>query len=295
MNVNRILNMKNYLYYLILAIVLYSCGNNTKTNLEIRNEIDSLEINNVIYEFEVDSLDRIIDTLSIEKNKVNDIGIIIFNEKTIYANHGHLKSINYYRDNENLFYQKHESSDLGIVSTSEFWEENDVILNGIYNSYENNKINKTITLNYKHRYNDNGKRQKTTIVSKYKGQNEVGDITERNYDDSGKLISDVFIQNGDTINEITYSYSKTILKNKVIINFKKGTLINFIYDDKGFIKAEEVFKEELDSLLKIKEAYYETNDKGEIIRKVETELPSEEKRYIEFRNGMNKVMNQIKA
>lgn len=287
--------MRNYLSYLILVIVSYSCGDNTSTNLEIRKKIDSLEIKNVIYEFEVDSLNRIIDTLSIEKNKINDIGIIVFNEKTTYANHGHLKSINYYRDNENLLYQKYESSDLGILSTSEFWEENDVIINGIYNSYENNKINKTITLNYNHDYNDNGKKLKTTIVSKYEDLNEDGDITVRNYDDSGKLISDVFIINGDTINEIDYSYSKNILKNKTILNHNEGTLINFVYDNDGHVKGEEVFKEESDSIFKIKETQYETNNIGEIIRKVQTELPSKEKKYFEYRNVKDKAMRQIKA
>jgi YD repeat-containing protein len=287
--------MRNYLYYLILAIVFYSCGDNTKTNLEIRKEIDSLEIENVIYEFEVDSLDRIIDTLSIAKNKINDIGTIVFNEKTTYANHGHLKSINYYRDNENLFYQKYESSELGILSTSEFWEENNVILNGIYLSYENNKINKTITLKYNHHYNDNGKRKKTTITSKHEDQNETGNITERNYDDSDNLISEIIIQNRDTIFEIDYAYSKNILKNKTIIDYNEGTLINFIYDNEGYVQGEEVFKAESDSLLKIKEAHYETNNKGEIIKKIETELPSEEKKYIKFINGTSKVLREIKA
>jgi len=278
---------------LILAIIFYSCGDNPKTNLEIRKEIDSLKIESVLYEFEVDSLNRIIDTLSIEKNKINDIGIIVFKEKTTYANHGHLKSINYYRDNENLLYQKYESSDLGILSTSEFWEENNEITNGISNSYENNKINKTIEISYNRLYNDNGKRVKTLITSKYEDQNEVGNITERNYNDSGNLISDIFIQNGDTINEIDYAYSKNVLKNKTILDYKEGTLINFIYDDEGFIKGEEVFKEESDSLLKIKEAHYETNRKGEIIRKVETELPSKEKKYIEYRNGKNKADKNV--
>lgn len=278
---------------MILAIIFYSCGDNPKTNLEIRKEIDSLKIESVLYEFEVDSLNRIIDTLSIEKNKINDIGIIVFKEKTTYANHGHLKSINYYRDNENLLYQKYESSDLGILSTSEFWEENNEITNGISNSYENNKINKTIEISYNRLYNDNGKRVKTLITSKYEDQNEVGNITERNYNDSGNLISDIFIQNGDTINEIDYAYSKNVLKNKTILDYKEGTLINFIYDDEGFIKGEEVFKEESDSLLKIKEAHYETNRKGEIIRKVETELPSKEKKYIEYRNGKNKADKNV--
>jgi hypothetical protein len=285
--------MRNNLYFLILAIIFYSCGDNPKTNLEIRKEIDSLKIESVLYEFEVDSLNRIIDTLSIEKNKINDIGIIVFKEKTTYANHGHLKSINYYRDNENLLYQKYESSDLGILSTSEFWEENNEITNGISNSYENNKINKTIEISYNRLYNDNGKRVKTLITSKYEDQNEVGNITERNYNDSGNLISDIFIQNGDTINEIDYAYSKNVLKNKTILDYKEGTLINFIYDDEGFIKGEEVFKEESDSLLKIKEAHYETNRKGEIIRKVETELPSKEKKYIEYRNGKNKADKNV--
>ena len=278
---------------MILAIIFYSCGDNPKTNLEIRKEIDSLKIESVLYEFEVDSLNRIIDTLSIEKNKINDIGIIVFKEKTTYANHGHLKSINYYRDNENLLYQKYESSDLGILSTSEFWEENNEITNGISNSYENNKINKTIEISYNRLYNDNGKRVKTLITSKYEDQNEVGNITERNYNDSGNLISDIFIQNGDTINEIDYAYSKNVLKNKTILDYKEGTLINFIYDDEGFIKGEEVFKEESDSLLKIKEAHFETNRKGEIIRKVETELPSKEKKYIEYRNGKNKADKNV--
>jgi len=285
--------MRNNLYFLILAIIFYSCGDNPKTNLEIRKEIDSLKIESVLYEFEVDSLNRIIDTLSIEKNKINDIGIIVFKEKTTYANHGHLKSINYYRDNENLLYQKYESSDLGILSTSEFWEENNEITNGISNSYENNKINKTIEISYNRLYNDNGKRVKTLITSKYEDQNEVGNITERNYNDSGNLISDIFIQNGDTINEIDYAYSKNVLKNKTILDYKEGTLINFIYDDEGFIKGEEVFKEESDSLLKIKEAHFETNRKGEIIRKVETELPSKEKKYIEYRNGKNKADKNV--
>lgn len=285
---------RNYLYFLVVAILFYSCKN-IKTNQEIIQEIDSLDIENIIYEIEVDSSYRILDTLSIEKNKIDDNGIIVFNEKIILSKYGHLKSIRYYKENENLFYQKHESSGLGIISTSEFWEEDNLITNGIYNSYDNNEIDKTIEISYKRLFNVNGKRVKTIINSKYKDQNEVGNFTEINYDNSDNLISEIFIQYGDTIHEIDYAYSKNVLKNKTIIDFKKGTLINFIYDSKGYIKDKEVFKEESDSIIKIEETQYKTNNKGEIIRKIHTELPSKEKKYIQFQNSKDKIMSPVKV
>ena len=111
-----------------------------KSNQKLINYIDSIKNEKIIYEFQVDSLERIIDTLSIEKNKVDKNNEIVFKETKTLKSNGYLKSINYYRGNNNLFYSKLESSNFGILSTSEFWENDDRIIKGLYLEYRDNKV-----------------------------------------------------------------------------------------------------------------------------------------------------------
>ncbi|MDA9970485.1 hypothetical protein N9E56_01480 [Flavobacteriaceae bacterium] len=272
--------MKNIISLIILSITILSCSQASKSNLELINYIDLIKNEKTIYEFQVDSLETIIDTLSIEKNKVDKNNVIVFKETKTLRSNGYLKSTNYYRVNNNLFYSKVEISELGILSTSEFWEKENKIIKGLYIEYVDNKVKDTIDIGYKYYYDKNGFKNKTVISSKYK--EEIGNTTELIYNDSGKLIEEIFIQYGDTLRMTRYTYLNDSLRKKIIENYENSTFINFLYDKKENILSMDIF-EKKDSLVRINETKYETNQEGEISRIVQTDYPSKNKKYVLYR------------
>ncbi|MDD7887087.1 hypothetical protein [Flavivirga sp. 57AJ16] len=273
--------MKEILSFAILAIMLQGCIEKTKTNLELIKEIDSLKEKRIIYEFQVDSTGALIDTLSIEKSKINKNQVIVFKEKII--NKEHLKSTNYYRDNGDLFYSKNESSELGILSTSEFWKKNNEISKGLYLGYRDNKIKDTININYEYFYNDNGLKKKTIVTSKFKDEDEIGNTTELFYSNGEKLTSEISIEYGDTLKVNKYIYTKNLIKKKTIKDYKNGVFVNLDYNEKGYIISKKVFLQQMDSLLEVSETQFITDEKGQIIKSIQTQLPSNNKIYIEFK------------
>ena len=270
--------MNKFISLVILSIMTSNCSQVTnKSNLELINYIDSIKHEKIIYEFQVDSLERIIDTLSIEKNKVDKNNKIIFKETKTLKSNGYLKSINYYRGNNNLFYSKLESSNFGILSTSEFWENDDRIIKGLYLEYRDNKVKDTIDIHYEYFCNNNGLKNKTIISSKYK--QVIGNTTELYYNDLEQPTDEIFIQYNDTLRVTKYIYSNDSLRKKIIKDYENSKFISFTYDKNENILTMEIFKEK-NSLKKISKTDYKTDNNGDIIKSIKTKFPSNFKKYI---------------
>lgn len=275
--------MNKLIGLVMLMIIIQGCTQNVNDNAKLINQIDSINNYKTIYELQIDSLGAIIDTLSIQKKKENKNGKLVFKENILFRKQGTLSSINYYRDNETLFYSKFESSEYGIMSLFEAWYKNNEIEKALSVEYDDNKAKDTIEISYKHLYHPNKTKNKTIITSKYKDENKIGNITELFYNDAEKLTSEISILYGDTLTVSKYTYSKKLLKKKTIKDYKKGVFVNLDYDEKGYILREEVLVKQTDSLLKISETQFKTNEKGEIISSTETQFPSNNKKYIKFK------------
>lgn len=272
---------KFFIFYILSLSVLYSCQNNNEENKNLKSKIDSIDIHRFIYELEVDSLGKTLDTVSIEKIKRNNKGIVIYKEKKIINNEDYYISTEYFRENKNAFYLEKKSAKLGLLMSSDFFEKNGEIITATFFSYKNNRVDDTIRLNYENFYFKNNVKAKTIIKSA--DVNEKNDFTERNYDSYGNLISEFFIKNGDTINETEYSYSGRMLKGKTLINYQEGTLWSYKYNNDGHLQYEETFDIESDSLVKTKEVVYKTDSEGNITHYLTTTLPDNQKKYFILR------------
>lgn len=269
--------------FIILILVITACSEDVKTNLELKNHINSITEKTIIYEYEVDSLGKTIDTLSIEKNKKNKNEVIVFSDKLVFTGTGYLQSEKYFRDNENLFYSKSQSSEIGILSTLEFWEKNTEIIKGLNLSYRDGKIKDTMNINYQYLYNDNGLKQKTIITNKYANEDKIGAKTELNYNELGEILSEVSILYKDTLYVSKYFYSEELLKKKTIEDYKKDIIINFHYNEKGYVSKRETYSQQLDTILKISKTKYKTNDKGQLLNSVQTRFPDANKTYLVYK------------
>ncbi len=273
----------NKIIGLMMILVIQSCSQNISDNVMLINQIDSIDNSETIYEVLVDSLGIVKDTLSTQRNKVNKSEAIVFSEKIVQRDKGYLKSTNYYRGENNLFYSKSESSELGLLSTTEFWEKDNEIVKGRYIAFRDKKGRDTIIVDYEHFYNENGFKRKSVLVSRYINEEMIGNWTERLYNDQKELTSEIFMESADTLSVTKYNYSKGLLKKKTIENYKNSFLIIFDYDEKGFVLSKTVFKNQMDSLVKNSETRYSANKKGEIIKSVETQFLLNHKKYTEFK------------
>lgn len=184
---------------LFALIMVISCSRNKDcNNLELIDNINSIKKTEIIYEIQTDSIGSFLDTLSVEKIKKNENNITVYREKLFFKNNNGLKQVNYYRDNENLFYSKLISSNDKVLRIFESWDKEGNIENGISVEFEHGKPLDTIFINYKHCFGDNELVNKTTIISKKK--NDIGNTTELFYNDENNLIKEILIQNNDTLN-----------------------------------------------------------------------------------------------
>lgn len=273
--------MKRLLSLIGITILALGCTQNIDNdNSNLINAINSIEDVQTIIEFRVDSLGNFLDTLSIQKNKTNKQGEIVYKENIFHKDVGYLISKNYYRNNGELFYSKLESSEYGIMSTFESWEKNDEIYKAFSVEYNNNKQD-TIYLDYEYFYKPDRKKDRVLVIAKY--SDGFGNKTEQLYNDDGKLKSEILLSGNDTLSITKYDYRRGVNSKRTIINYQDQSTVYITYDLSGFLDQEEVFIKERDSLIKISQTDYETDAAGKITRSVETKYPSNNKRYTVFK------------
>jgi len=279
--------MRNLLSVLLLVVIVFGCENNTKSNLELINQIDSIKNVTVTYKLEVDSEGSFLDSVSIEKKKVSDSQKVVYEENKIFKGDGFIKIINYYSDNENLIYSKTYSNELGIISISEFWENDSLITKGQSIGFKNNIAKDTISIDYNYIFNPNNLLENLNISSKLLNEKEYGNLTSINYDENGRVTSEYLIQKNDTLRETNYKYEQDNLKVKSIIDYNEGLLRVLEYDKNGYIVQEELFKESLESIVKTMEQHYTTDSKGQILKIDIVALPSGIKKFYIFKRVKN--------
>ncbi len=276
--------MRCFFYKTIFLIVLIGCSESSKNNSELIKEIDSIKEKTIIYKYEVDSIGRIIDTLSVEKIKKNDNDVIILSDKLIFTDYGYLKIKKYFRDNKNLFYSISESSEIGILSIIEFWDKNEDIIKGISLDFRDNKVKDTIKMTYKYTHDDNGLKTKLIIQNKYSDEDVIASKTEITYNDLEEIVAETTLLYGDTISVSKFSFSRNLLKKKSIKDYKNNVLIRFNYDKKGYVSSRETYISTLsDSLIKISNMRYSVDELGRITDIVETQLSSNKKKYFLYK------------
>ncbi len=276
--------MRCFFYKTIFLIVLIGCSESSKNNSELIKQIDSIKEKTIIYEYEVDSIGRIMDTLSVEKIKKNDNDVVILSDKLIFTDYGYLKIKKYFRDNKNLFYSISESSEIGILSIIEFWDKNEDIIKGISLDFRDNKVKDTIKMTYKYTHDDNGLKTKLIIQNKYSDEDVIASKTEITFNDLEEIVAETTLLYGDTISVSKFSFSRNLLRKKTIKDYKNNVLIRFNYDKKGYVSSRETYNlTSSDSLIKISDVSYTVDELGRIKNRVQTQLPSRIKRYFLYK------------
>lgn len=271
--------MTRLIKLLILILLTQSCVKKINDNEKLIYEIDLLNTSKTTYKIEVDSLGVILDTLFIQKKKEDKNKKLVHKETILFRKHDTLTSTSYYRENENLFYSKFESSALGVLSISEFFFKNNEIWKGEYIEYEEGIVRDTISISYEYTFN-NGLKEKTIITSIYKSENEIGNITEIHYNKFGKLSSEISLQFGDTLKVTNYAYIKNVLNKKTTRDYNKNIIVNLDYDKNGYVSYEQIMLKKENSNKMVSKLAFKTNEKGDLISSVKTLLPSNKKIYI---------------
>jgi len=270
----------NYKSIVLLFLLIVSCKNFDDKGKEVSfiDSIDQISGINTIYEFKTDSIGNVLDTLSVEKYKVDKKGKKVFKETKMIRGSGFLKKTEYYKDDD-VFYSKSESSDLGVLSVFEFLNESKQLERAISVEYRDNKPYDTVFMDYKYKYR-NGVLSEMNVSGRL--SNDYQSKTLITYNKEEEPIEEISILNKDTLSLVKYEYTNHVISKKKINDYKSNAQVIFNYDDKGDVLLQEVFVENNDSLEKVNQIIYEANLKGEILRTVQTQYPSKLKQYTVF-------------
>lgn len=256
---------KSIIVGLFSVLLILSCkiNENEETIEAYVKGVDKIKKVEKLYEIELDSLGMIIDTLSLKTNKVNNKGELIFQERKINTNKGVIKRTDYYKKKE-LIFSKSESSNLGVLSVFKFINLNDDFRRAISVQYNEGIPKDTILMEYKYSYKEDKLKHLNITANLNKN---FSSKTEIDYIEKDMPVKELSILNGDTISLQKYIYRNRLLKSKSLINYQKGLIFLYKYDDKGCISNEKISSLS-DSSIVINETVYTVNDKGDIFKSI---------------------------
>lgn len=254
--------MKKSQFLLLILILLQSCQSDLLTdNKSIIEKIDKLNFSKIIYEVSIDSNEKPIDTLSIEKIKTDANGNVRYELKEFLNENGKTIKQSYYRSNEDLFYEltNYERKDYEFSTQYEtFVNSKETIEKAQMISFDSSESD-TVFMKYNFSYDSKGKKETLSITypsdstnsmyfMKY-NDNERSEFTYQIFDNDTIETSSMKYLNGN-ISESTHEYKEPF------------RIDNYNYDDNKNVKSRKVFKRVNDSLKMSMEYIYENNDLG---------------------------------
>ncbi|NQY07067.1 MAG: hypothetical protein HRT68_12985 [Flavobacteriaceae bacterium] len=271
--------MKPFIYLSIL-FVLISCKKDYKVthganlNSDLIKQIDVIPEVVTWYKIKLDSLQNPTDTISVEKQKHNAEGNIVYSEITAFYPDVNFKTEEYYRNNGNLFQSKSWHGDQ-LNTFTEVLEKNgrDHKMTTIH--YQEGKAMDTAFNSYEYTLNAEGKLEKSLKKMLWKG--EILYKYHIDYNETESPISEIVTSKENTVlSKTLYSYKNNILERETITNteqsFEPGHLVK-IYNAEGKLFSEKSFEKKSDSLpdlIPVSLTIYDVNKAGETIKETTT-------------------------
>jgi hypothetical protein len=259
--------MNKIVWIISLALTLVSCCSEPKKNKERIENIDSMSGLTTVYIVELNSSQNFKDTLSIEKYKKCK-GNKVYEEKRYFSGKNTLTIASYFSNDGELFFESSKHSSLGLVFEYEYWNQEDEIERAISVSYENNRVQDTIFIEY-----DNSQRatnNKTIINSKYEGK--ISNQIELIYNQNDLIVSEVFIMENDTLSVTGYKYNEKKLIEKKVNNYSDSILTKTKY-----VNERPIEKKIYGMGNKLRSYKYQYKRNGEINKTTIASYPSNKK------------------
>lgn len=254
--------MQKNQFLLLFLIILQSCQSDLLTdNKTIIEKIDKLNFSKTIYEVSIDNNEKVIDTLSIEKEKTDANGNVRYEIKEFLSENEKTIKQSYYRSNEDLFFEltDYERKDFEFYTQYETFVNNkDIIEKAQMINFDSNERD-TVFMKYNYSYNSKGKRETLSITYPSDSTNSIYFMK---YNDNEKSDFTYLIINNDTIEKSSMKYQNGNISESTH-EFKEPFRIDiYSYDDNKNVKSRKVFKRVNDSLKMSMEYIYENNDLG---------------------------------
>ncbi|SDY16015.1 hypothetical protein SAMN05444411_1443 [Lutibacter oricola] len=236
-------------------MVINSCQSNLSIdNKSIIDKIDKLNFSETKFEFSIDENDNILDTLSIVKTKLDEKGKVLYKLKRNLFKNGNFTYQTYYRNNEDLLYQK--MFGFGeLLSIFETYVNNENIIEKAQMINISSKTpNDTIFMDYDYKYDTKGKKE-TLIITSYIDSLIGMNITK--YNKNEKAEYGYIIISNDTVQKRKMIYQKGKLIESINEFKEPFRLKNITYDINENVSSETIFIKENNRLKKVKEFIYE--------------------------------------
>jgi len=271
--------------YFVLILILISCnGSESESNSILKSKIDSLSLKGTQTKYEVDSLGRIIDTVSVVKWKENSQGKTVYENSFYIFNGDTMVTKSYYHDNGELISQISTSSISNRITEICFQlDMNGDIIDGFMiteSDLEESADTFYFISEIDYYLNGNKKRQK--VSSKFEDE-EIFYVS--NFNRKGKVIYEAEFNDSDTLSYTNYFYTRRGLQKKEIIKFlfekKRKEVLEYNKERKveliiNYQANEFGFWEKIDS------TFYEYRDDGYKLSEVEVNFVNKSNRYFKF-------------
>ena len=243
-----------------MAFLFFRCSNETVIvdNSEIVAVIDSMSFNETIYTIDLDSKNNVIDTTKVEKIKKDEKGNIIYID-LIHKDINESES-SYYRNNGELFLKITKRNNDYYSKYETFLNSDSTIMNVNTLIVKNGTDTTNIPLKYIHTFDENGKKQATTITSQIDSLDTNAYIF---YNEHEKPTQEITLFSADTLYELNYHYDNGKLLKKT---YRKGEVITTesYNDSEKIVEKSKYIKNPVQDKV-LKTMRFEYDDKGNLI------------------------------
>lgn len=254
--------VNKYQYILIFLTVIFSCKSDTITdNSSIINEINKLPYSKTVFEVSVDSNENIIDTLSIEMEKINELGKVVFKSIEYPKEFGSALKKSYYRDDENLFFQEFIFNNGEYKTIYETFVNSDTIIDRAQMVSIESTHSDTIFMKYNYTYDKNGNKESLVVNSI---MDSINSFHYTKYNDNEKPEIEYQIINNDTINKTRYQYSNGKLNKQIQETMFPITIELYSYNKNEKLISKKLFVEKNDDIIQSTESTYQYSENNEL-------------------------------
>lgn len=218
-------------FFLIVLILMVTTCKNQKiiTIEEYIKMVDELPIMEEVYLYEMDSVQKVSDTIAVRRLKYD-------NKKLVYENNLQLKqnieTVNYYDEKNGLVFSEVKEGDK-TISDFRAKIENGLIVSANQNFYHQGE-RESVFMEYHYTFNK-GKKTKLLI--------DLGDdyVSIETYDESQNPTLNVFKLENDTLERTDFVYEENIMTRKKYHNFTRNEETIYEYDN-GYVIKETYLK-----------------------------------------------------
>ncbi len=269
-----------------IGLLLTACSQNKYfDNQTMIKNIDSLVFSEIITKVEVDSMENIVDTVSIVKKKYDDDEIMRCSENTFFFENDTMTVINYLKPDSDLFYRKTINGVGEVVLTYETKSIIDGhVESAIQIAKEGEEVD-TTTMAYEYQYHPNG--NKKMIIVNTSSQ-QVGEMyLKATFNLAEQRIAQVMVAGEDTISAQFWEYENDMLSKVTLFNYLKGRVDGKTANDyagEERLMGYTAFQLEDGNFVKTIEAKQEYDEAGDLIELREHNLSTNKVRVYKYFN-----------